>query len=173
MEESTIYYPLLFRYQDFIAREDLIVNVDVSGRAFIYRDEDDWWMSGVKPCAMMERGETIDEATAAFRAMYRNVLADFFDGAQSFNAFKDDPERFFNQHVAEYDDIFAHASAKLRSGELVIDHPFFKSLPQRKSETRQPNITIVRIQPDPLQPSVSPANKTNINQIKLTQAMAA
>ena len=173
MEESTTYYPLLFRYQDFVAREDLIANVDVSGRAFMYRDGSDWWMSGVKPCAMMECGETIDEATAAFRTMYRNVLADFFDGAQSFDAFKHDLEWFFNQRVAEYDDIFALASAKLRSGELIIDHPFFQSLPQHKAETREPKIKIVRIQPDPLQSGGLPTKKTNINQIKLTQAMAA
>ncbi len=151
MNES-IHYPLLFAYKDCIAGNGFIASVVVSGRALMFREDGDWWMSGVQPAAIIECGDTPEETAIHFRDRYKTVLFDIAAEASGFGDFKSEVEQFFNQTEAEIADSWQKAFELIRSGEVTPKEPFSK-LPKQAPEARETEIKVLIVDPGTVSPT--------------------
>ena len=58
MAESEDRYPLMFTYRDVISGDGFLAGITLSGRALMIKENDEWWMYGVRPGAIAETGKT-------------------------------------------------------------------------------------------------------------------
>lgn len=134
-------YPLMFRYKDSIAGDGFLAAVVVSGRALMVREDEQWWMYGVRPAAIADCGDTPPEAADRFRERYRTVLFDFAADSSNFEAFKKDVESFFVQEeqaiATDWNDAF-----RLMRSRQVEPEPPFSELPKAQPETQELEIQV-------------------------------
>lgn len=97
-------------------------------------------------------GETPQEAAAHFRVKYKTVLFDFAAEASGFEAFKAEVERFFRQPEPDIAAAWQKAFELIRSGKVDPEAPFSK-LPRQAPEAREPEITVLLVDPSALSPS--------------------
>jgi hypothetical protein len=90
------HYPLLFGRRELIEGNGFIAGVALHGRLLLTEEGSEFWVEGVNPGGIAARGENPGEALAAFCAEYRVVLFDIAADARSFEEFKAEVERFFN-----------------------------------------------------------------------------
>ena len=145
------HYPMLFKYRDNIAGSGFLGSVTVSGRALMLKEDDQWWMYGVQPAAIADSGNTPQESANQFRERYRTVLFDFAEEAQTFDAFKSEVERFFNQSESEISELWQNAFERIRSGEVKPEKPF-SALPKKAPEEQESFITVLSVDPRSLSP---------------------
>jgi predicted RNase H-like HicB family nuclease len=113
----------------------------------MYKDEEDgkWWVSGVRPGAITESGNTPEEAFLRFRNTYKNVLFDFAEESRTYTAFKEAVESFYYQLDQGEEDRWLSALEDIRSGKVVPEPQFFSQLPKEAPETRPSHITVERL----------------------------
>ena len=146
-----ISYPLLFKYRDNIAGSGFLASVEVSGRALMLKEDDQWWMYGVQPAAIADSGNTPPETANHFRERYRTVLFDFAEEAPTFDAFKSEVESFFNQTENKISELWQNAFERIRSGKVKPEEPF-AGFPQKAPEEQEPTIKVLSVDPLYLSP---------------------
>ena len=103
--------PLFFRYRDVVFGRGFAATIATTGRALCVREGDEFVMAGVEPGGMAVGGSTREEAQETFRRSFTLVLFDIAAEATSFQAFKDEVERFVHQT----------APATLEEWRLAVD----------------------------------------------------
>src|SRR5271155_3591794 len=88
-------HPIMITLRDVISGDGFLAGITLSGRALMRQEDGTWWMYGVRPSAIAESGETIDEAFSRFRNRYKEVLFDMAQENHDFNQFKTAVEEFF------------------------------------------------------------------------------
>ncbi len=136
-------YPVLFGYRDVVTGHDFMAFVRTDGRALLTKEEEGYWLYGVYPGGMAAGGRDIAEASRELKKSYLSVLFDIAAEVSSFETFKAEVEKFFNQcnelTVREWE----AAHAKVKSGQLSND-----DLPRRDADTRPPRIEVRRMDKD-------------------------
>src|SRR5262249_33114798 len=90
-------YPLLFTFRQKVSGNGFLADVTAHGRALAEQDGDEWWLYGVQPGGIAGGGKTILEAHTEFRKTFTAVLFELAEEADSFWAFNDAVQRFFNE----------------------------------------------------------------------------
>src|SRR5688572_16408119 len=138
-------YPLIFTYGDAIAGNGFLAGVIVTGTALSIKEEGgEWWMYGVRPAGLADRGQTPKEAFIAFRERYRTVLFDIAEESESFEDFRTKVEQFFYEPDEEEERRWAEAHHLLRSGKVVIEEPF-STLKKDSPDSRPTSISVARL----------------------------
>ena len=89
--------PLFFRYRDVVFGRGFAATVETTGRVLCVREDGEFIMAGVEPGGMAASGATREDAQAAFRRMFTEVLFDIAGDADSFDAFRLGVEAFVHQ----------------------------------------------------------------------------
>jgi predicted RNase H-like HicB family nuclease len=97
-------HPIMITLRDTISGDGFLAGITLSGRALMRKEEGKWWMYGVRPAALAESGETIEEAFARFRNRYKEVLFDLAEENATFDSFKVAVEQFFYETDADSED---------------------------------------------------------------------
>ena len=162
-------YPLFFGFRDAIEGNGFLAGVAINGRALMVHEGEvgGWWLYGVTPAGIAATGETPPEAHAAFRNAYRQVLFDAAAGAETFEAFKAEVERFFNEGDSE-EQRWEEAAAAIRSGQVTPEPPF-SDLPRIPADSCPKSIAVERL--DQSERSFS-TQKNTLDQYALTVAAA-
>ena len=137
-------HPILITLQDTISGDGFLARITVSGQTLIRREEDGkWWMYGVRPAAIAESGGTVDEAFLRFRQAHTEVLVDIVQVSKSFDEFRSEVERFFNQ--TDVDELaWENALKTVRDGNFVPPEAFSK-LPRQSPDLRPARIEVERL----------------------------
>lgn len=141
---ETINYPLMLRFQDTIAGNGFLARITLSGRALMVNEDGTWWMYGVSPGAIAEGGETPQETFAHFRERYSLTLFDIAEESSSYEDFKDEIERFYNQTDQFEEGRWEEFFEAIRSGK-VTPQPPFATLQRVAPETRPTQIEVRRL----------------------------
>src|SRR4030095_1803856 len=113
-------FPLIFTYTDTVVGNGFLAGITVTGTAVIAKEDDDkWWMYGVRPSGIADRGQTEQEAFKAFRERYKVVLFDMAEEAKDFEDFRKTVESFFYEPDEHEEQRWAEAHHAIRSGKLV------------------------------------------------------
>lgn len=138
-------YPLIFTYGDTVAGNGFLAGVIVTGTALITKEEDGkWWMYGVRPAALADRGQTPPECFSAFRERYKTVLFDIAEESDSFESFRAKVEQFFYEPDEQEERRWADAYLLIRSGQVVLEEPF-SQLKKDSPESRPTSISVARL----------------------------
>ena len=137
-------HPILITLSDTVSGDGFLAKVTMSGRTLM-RQEDDgkWWMYGVRPAAIAESGGSVDEAFLRFRQAHKNVLFDIAHESKTFDEFRTEVERFFNEGDID-EQAWENALKAIRDGHLVPPEPFSK-LPRQSPDSRPARIEVERL----------------------------
>lgn len=138
-------YPVMFTVRDTVSGNGFLSAVTLSGWALMVREDEKWWVYGVRPSAIAETGNTPEEAFFRFRNAYKNVLFDAAQLATTYDDFKQEIERFFYEPDKAEEARWLRAVQAIRSGEIQPEPPFFSGLPKESPETRPTQITVERL----------------------------
>lgn len=116
--------PLFFRYRDVVFGRGFAATIETTGRALCVREDDEFVMAGVEPGGMAVSGATRDEAQDLFRKHFTMVLFDIAADADTFQAFKEEVERFVHQTApATLDEWRRSVSASRNAVSVDLDVP--------------------------------------------------
>ncbi len=136
-------HPIMITLQDTISGDGFLAKITMSGRTLMRQDGGKWWMYGVRPAAIAESGCTIDEAFLRFRQTYKEVLFDIAQDSKSYDEFRAEVERFFNESDAD-EQAWENALRAIRSANVAPPEPFSK-LPRQSPDARPPRIEVERL----------------------------
>jgi hypothetical protein len=137
-------YPLVFTFRDAVSGKGFLAGVTMNGRGVMTEEDGAWWVYGVRPAGSAGTGETPPEAYGNYRTRYREVLFDIATEVDSFETFKLEVEKFFNESDAQEEARWQAAVDALRTGATTTDGPF-AALPREPAESRPPMIGIERL----------------------------
>ena len=138
-------HPLIFTIREVVSGKGFLVGVTVSGRALMVKENDEWWMYGVRPGAIAEGAPNAEEAYARFRTRYREVLFDIAEESGTFDDFRKEVERFFYEPDYEEEQKWEDAVSIARSQCLTTPPAPFAKLPIEAPENRPAQITVERL----------------------------
>jgi len=138
------YHPFLFTFRDLISGDGFLAGITVSGRILMAAEDGKWWVYGVRPAAIAESGESPQEALFRFRTRYKEILFDIAGECRTFEAFKQEAERFFYEPDFEEERKWEDALIKIRQ-ESLSSPPQFSNLPKEKPERHPSQITVERL----------------------------
>jgi hypothetical protein len=137
-------HPIMITLQDTVSGDGFLAKITLSGRTLMRKEDDGkWWMYGVRPAAIAESGHTIDEAFLRFRQAYKEVLFDVAQESKSFNEFRSEVERFFNEKDGD-GELWEASLRTIRNEHIAPSEPFSK-LPRESPESRPPRIEVERL----------------------------
>ena len=134
----------MFTFRDTISGDGFLVGVTLSGRALMLKEDEKWWMYGVRPGALAEGGESPEETVLRFRNRYREVLFDIASDHRTFDAFKKEVERFFYEPDYGEERRWENAVTTIRSQNLCPPPPFC-DLPREMPESHPSQMTVERL----------------------------
>jgi len=139
-------HPIMLTLQDTISGNGFLARITMSGRTLMRREDDKWWMHGVRPAGITASGGNIEEAFLRFRNRYKEILFDIAQESHTFKDFASEVERFFNESDADNEDErqWECALAAIRSGASQPP-TLFANLPRRSPETYPSFIKIERV----------------------------
>lgn len=139
-------HPIMVTLRDAISGHNFLAGITLSGRALMRQEDGKWWMYGVRPAAIAECGETIDEAFARFRNRYKEVLFDLAQENRTFELFKTAVEQFFYEADEDGEDeqLWEQALQTIRAASCPPPAPFDK-LPREAAESKPSQITVERL----------------------------
>jgi hypothetical protein len=108
------------------------------------KEDGKWWVYGVRPAAIAESGDHPQETLLRFRNRYREILFDIAGEERSFDAFRQEVERFFYEPDFEEERRWEGALAKIRSENLQPPAPFC-DLPRESADRHPSQITVERL----------------------------
>jgi hypothetical protein len=111
-------FPLIYGFRELVAGAGFVAGVTVDGCALLKKEEDGWWLYGVQPGGIAERGDTEYEAYLRFKQSFREVLADSAALYESFDAFKEDLEKLAAQVNGARATEWNATRQAVRNGEL-------------------------------------------------------
>lgn len=89
-------YPLLIDFQWTLFGRGFVAEVSAHSRVLAVQESvNKWWFYGVNPGAVAASGNSLGDADADFREALQAILIQFASEALSFDAFRDEFERFF------------------------------------------------------------------------------
>ncbi|MGD1210937.1 MAG: hypothetical protein ABR973_06220 [Candidatus Acidiferrales bacterium] len=136
-------YPVMFKIREVINGEGYLAGVTLTGRGlFVKEDDDNWWLYGVRPGAIADFGTTPQEAFGKLQERYRNLLFDIAEEASTFEKFKSEVEKFYEQPNAEEEERWSEALHAIRSGQAEIKAPF-DSIEKARPDNWPTGISIV------------------------------
>ena len=115
-ENDTTTWPLLFTYSGNIIGKGFIASVKFCGRLLAWLETEGVWMDGVNPGGLAVGGRTFEEANVELRDSLTKTLVGFADEAASFEAFKADVTRFYDENDAVTVAEWEAALAAVKSG---------------------------------------------------------
>jgi predicted RNase H-like HicB family nuclease len=137
-------HPILITLQDTISGDGFLARITVSGRTLMRQEEDGkWWMYGVRPAAIAESGGTVDEAFLRFRQAHTQVLLDIVQESRSFDEFRAEVERFFNESDID-EQAWEEALKAVRDGHIAPPEAF-SNLPRQSPDSRPARIEVERL----------------------------
>lgn len=136
-------HPIMITLRDTISGDGFLAGITLSGRALMREEDGKWWMYGVRPAAIAESGETVEEAFARFRNRYKEVLFDLAEESTTFDSFKAAVEQFFYEADADSEDeeVWENSLKAIRASQCVPPPPF-SSLPREAPESKPSQITV-------------------------------
>ena len=137
-------YPLVFTFTDKVAGNGFLANVAINGRALMAKEDAFWWMLGVRPAALAEKGESPGGAYVDFRRAFTATLFDAASMADGFDSFKAEVERFFYERDETEEQRWNAAGEAIRSGAVTPEPPF-ASLPREVPQARPVTISVERL----------------------------
>ena len=138
-------YPVMFTVRDTVSGNGFLAGVTLTGRAIMCKEDEKWWVYGVRPGAIAESGTTPEEAFLRFRNRYKSVLFDLAEGMESYEKFRGCVEEFYLQPDNEEEARWMGAFHALRSGKVQPEPPFFCTLPKEDPDKRPTQITVERL----------------------------
>lgn len=138
------HHPVMFTFRDAISGDAFLAGITLCGRALMVKEDGKWWMYGVRPAAIAETGDTPQETFLRFRNRYKEVLFDIAGEQRTFEAFKQEVERFFYEPDTEEERRWEDAVIAMRSGNIIPPPPF-SDLPREAPENRPTQITAERL----------------------------
>lgn len=91
-------YPILYTFRERIRGPRSWLDVTVHGRALVLEESaGEWWAYGVNPGGIAACGASIREAFAALHQQFRLYLQDTAKMVPSFEAFRSELQRFYEQ----------------------------------------------------------------------------
>ena len=138
------HHPLMFTFRDTISGDGFLAGITLSGRALMLKEDQKWWMYGVRPGAIAESGASPQETILRFRNRYREVLFDIAGEHDTFEAFKKEAERFFYEPDEEEERRWEDAARAIRSQNLDPPPPFGE-LSREKAESRPSQMSVERL----------------------------
>ena len=140
-------YPVMFTIRDVVSGDGYLAGVTLSGRAVMCHEKEDnkWWVYGVRPAAIAENGNTPEEAFGRFRNSYKNVLFDMAQESPKYEEFREAVESFYYQPDPDEEERWEAAFKAIRSGNFVPDDGFFSKIPKQAPETRPTQLTVERM----------------------------
>lgn len=137
-------HPILITLQDTISGDGFLARITVSGRTLMRQEQDGkWWMYGVRPAAIAESGATIDEAFLRFKQAHTYVLLDMVQESKTFDDFRAEVERFFNEGDVD-EEAWEDALKAVRDGHTSPPEAFSK-LPRQSPDSRPARIEVQRL----------------------------
>jgi hypothetical protein len=143
MSKTVQEHPIIITLQDTVSGDGYLAQITLSGRTLMREDDGKWWMYGVRPAAIAESGGTINEAFLRFRQAYKEVLFDIAQESKSFDEFRTEVERFFNEGDAD-EQSWENALKAIRTGNIAPPEPF-ANLPRQSPDARPPRIEVERL----------------------------
>lgn len=144
MAETIQHHPLMFTFRDIISGDGFLAGITVSGKALMLYEDERWCIYGVRPGALAASGETPQGALLDFRKRFKEVLFDIADESRTFEAFRQEVERFFYEPDREDERRWEDALIAVRTGNFVPESPF-SELPKQSPEIRPTQITVERL----------------------------
>ena len=137
-------HPILITLQDTISGDGFLARITLSGRTLMRKEDDGkWWMYGVRPAAIAESGGTVDEAFLRFKQAHTYVLLDMVQESKSFDEFRTEVERFFNQSDIDEQE-WEEALKAIRDGNAAPPEAFSK-LSRQSPDSRPARIEVERL----------------------------
>lgn len=115
------HYPLLFGRRELVEGNGFIARVALHGRLLLTEEGNESWVEGVNPGGVAARGDSPGQALAEFCSEYRVVLFDIAADARSFEEFKIEVERFFNDTSPTAEREWKAAVEAVRAGTVDAD----------------------------------------------------
>ncbi len=89
--------PLVFDQRELVEGDGFVARVSLSGRALLTQEGGEVWVEGVNPGGFAASGKSPAEALAEFSTAFRTILFDIASDAASFEAFREEVQRFFEE----------------------------------------------------------------------------
>jgi hypothetical protein len=138
-------HPLMLILKDTISGDGFLAGITLSGRALMVEEDDGkWWMYGVRPAAIAESGDTVQEAFLHFRNRYTEVLFDMAQEYRTFDSFKKEVKRFFYEADEEEERRWDDALLAVRGSDQPPPEPF-SQLPRAHPENQPTHITVEQL----------------------------
>jgi hypothetical protein len=139
-------HPIMITLRDAISGNDFLAGITLIGRALMRYEDGKWWMYGVRPSAIAECGDTIEEAFSRFRNRYKEVLFDLADASNTFDTFRKAVEQFFYEPDVDSEDeqLWEQALQSIRAEKCAPPEPFDK-LPREAPESKPAQISVERL----------------------------
>jgi hypothetical protein len=140
------HHPLLFSFRDAITGDGFLGGVTISGRALMEQESDgQWWMYGVRPGAIAESGRTPDDAFLRFRNRFKEVLFDIAEESKTFDDFKKEIERFFNEPNEIEERRWEDALTLVRKCNATCPPEPFSHLESKTPDTMPAGVSVTRL----------------------------
>jgi len=110
-------YPLLFGRHEKVEGDGFIARVAVAGRVLLTDEDGEFWVEGVNPGGLAASGGSANEALAQFGRDFLAVLYDIASDAKSFDHFREQVEKFFNDTSAPALKEWEEAVQQVRTAE--------------------------------------------------------
>lgn len=136
-------HPIMITLRDVISGNNFLAGITLTGRALMRQEDGKWWMYGVRPAAIAECGDTIDEAFLRFRNRYKEVLFDLAEENTTFESLRTAVEQFFYEADVDSDDeqSWEEALQAIRAEKCAPPEPFDK-LPREAPESKPSQIAV-------------------------------
>lgn len=132
--------PLLFTYRDTVFGNGFVAEVvATNGRALLVEENGECWFYGVNPGGIAASGSSPDDAHAAFRTRFQQVLSDFAAGASTIEDFRHEVERFFRETNEPTERDWTTAVEAVRAGRVSAE-----GIPQKPAESPRTVSVIIK-----------------------------
>lgn len=96
-EDAFSAWPMIFTYQGNIFGRGFIASINAVSRVLGVQADDGIWLSGVQPGGMAAGGKDLPAAYTDLRNTFLGILADIASTADTYEAFRAEVERFFDE----------------------------------------------------------------------------
>ncbi|MEW5980816.1 MAG: hypothetical protein AB1806_00435 [Acidobacteriota bacterium] len=119
MQPNSTVWPLLFSFRGPVMGQGFLAVVELRGRLLARQTEDGIILDGVNPGGFSCQAPTLDLANLDLRGTLLEILADVAFEAPTFDAFRQEVTRFFEETDAESVDEWQAAVDALRAARLA------------------------------------------------------
>jgi hypothetical protein len=117
-------YALVFTFRDVVSGDGFLAGIEITGRALMVQEGEDWWMLGVRPPGLMAKAQTPAGAYLEFRNSHKAVLFDAAAAANEFEGFKREVDQFFGERDEREEKRWDKAAEGLTEGTVALEEQF-------------------------------------------------